>query len=230
LTPGVVPTKKVASRFLLSYTESAMKKIIVILAICMLAPAAVRAAGDCKYTLDPASVQIHWTAFKTKQKVAVNGSFAGVDVKGAQESTKGVSQLLSGLTGEITVRDEKIIQTGNPGRDLTLFQHFFKYLTKDGLLKASIRTAKGDKREGSFELLLNMNGRNRPIPMHYRRTLEGEFEATGNLDVLDFNLSSALEDLHKTCEVLHTGTDGVSKTWSQVVLKLRSRIAENCGT
>ncbi len=206
-----------------------MKKIIVILAIWTLAPIAARAGGACKHTLDPASVQIHWTAFKTKQKVAVNGSFAEVGVKGGLESTKGVPALLSGLTGEITVRDEKTIQTGNPARDLTLFQHFFKFFTKDGLLSASIRTAKGDKREGSFELLLNMNGKSRPIPMHYRRTLEGEFEAAGNLDVLDFNLSTAFEDLHKTCEVLHTGTDGVSKTWSQVVLKLQARILENCG-
>jgi hypothetical protein len=48
------------------------------------------------------------------------------------------------------------------------------------------------------------------------------------MDVLDFALDGALKDLNRTCEVLHRGPDGVSKTWSEVELKLIARIGKVC--
>ena len=185
-------------------------------------------ATACSYALDPASIQINWTAFKTTGKVPVKGAFSEVTLVGELESKKGLTDLLSQLEGELHIQSEAMIRTGNPARDLTLFQHFFGLFKKNAEMTGVIHTVKGDEREGSFELKLTLNQKTREIPMHYRREASGAFEATGNLDVLDFGLSNAFQDLHHTCEALHMGKDGISKTWSQVVLKLEARIDEKC--
>jgi hypothetical protein len=65
--------------------------------------------------------------------------------------------------------------------------------------------------------------------MTWTRTAEGGFAATGALDVLDFGLKTAFDDLHKTCEALHTGPDGVSKTWSEVALQIQAKLISGCG-
>ena len=185
-------------------------------------------SAPCEYALNPSSIQINWTAFKTTGKVPVKGAFSEVTLVGELESKKGMVDLLSGLEGELTIKDEKMIRTGNPARDFTLFQHFFGLFKNKAQMHGGIHSVKGDDHEGSFELKLTLNQKTREIPMHYRRDASGAFEAMGNLDVLDFGLDSAFQDLHHTCEALHMGKDGISKTWSQVVLKLEARIDEKC--
>lgn len=184
--------------------------------------------ADCGVRLDPGSVRVEWTAFKTMQKLAVKGAFTEVDFLGELQDSKGLSTFLSQLEAEIRVKSEDLIRTGNPGRDLTLFQHFFKDFKKGALIHGAISAVKAGDREGGFVLMLSMNGRKRSVPMRYTWSKEGIFEATGNLDVLDFGLSKALADLHQTCEVLHRGPDGVSKTWPGVELRLGARILEDC--
>ncbi|NDG85317.1 MAG: hypothetical protein EBX52_09830 [Proteobacteria bacterium] len=200
------------------------------LTVLLLIPSLSANAATCTHSLDSQSLQVNWTAFKTTAKVPVKGSFAEVALLGDLESTQGVPGLLSGLDAEIDLKDEKGIRTGNPARDLTLFKHFFGLFKKSPLMKGEIRSVHGDDHDGSFELHLTLNQKTRPIPMHYRRDAKGAFEATGNLDVLDFGLSGPFEDLHQTCKALHTGNDGISKTWSQVVLKIEARISEKCGS
>jgi hypothetical protein len=196
----------------------------------VLTPVFAARSAPCVHSLDSRSIQINWTAFKTTAKVPVNGAFTEVALLGELESGKGVPGLLSGLEGEIELKDEKGIRTGNPARDLTLFRHFFGLFKKAPVLKAAIRAVRGDDHDGSFDLNLTMNQKSRPIPMHYRRDAKGAFEANGNLDVLDFGLSGPFEDLRTACKALHAGADGISKTWSQVVLKIEARIDEKCGS
>jgi hypothetical protein len=42
------------------------------------------------------------------------------------------------------------------------------------------------------------------------------------MDVSNWNALEALASLNKVCEALHTGSDGVSKTWSEVTLNITS--------
>jgi hypothetical protein len=132
------------------------------------------------------------------------------------------------LEAEIEVKDENLIRTGNPGRDLTLFQHFFSHIKKRHLLMGRIQEVKSNGNQGEFDLLLTLNQKTKRIPFTFTWNEGGQFEASGALDVLDFGLAGALKDLHQTCEVLHRGPDGVSKTWSQVDLKLIAKIGKTC--
>jgi polyisoprenoid-binding protein YceI len=186
-------------------------------------------AGASKWCLDPASVQVVWTAFKTTQKVGVNGNFTTLKVVAPNKGAKGLSQLLNSLKAEIKLEGAASLSTGNPGRDQTLFDHFFKYLKGPIQIKGRIHHAEGTDEKGELMLDLSMNGKKKGVPMTWIRTPEGGFTATGTLDVLDFGLKTAFDDLHKTCEVLHTGSDGISKTWSEVALQIQAKLIPGCG-
>ncbi len=205
-----------------------MNKALLILVVLGLGSGVQVRAEHCSYALDPSSVQVNWTAFKTMQRLAVNGSFTEVSIFGELQDPGSFTHLLSQLEGEIGVKDATLIRTGNPGRDMTLFQHFFSRFKKTPVLSAAIQDVRGDEKSGEFALSLKMNRKSKPVLMHYQRSDSGVFEARGSLDVLDFGLSDALQDLHKTCEVLHRGPDGVSKTWPLVELKLVARIGQTC--
>ena len=44
-----------------------------------------------------------------------------------------------------------------------------------------------------------------------------------NMDITNWNALDALAALNKVCEILHTGADGVSKTWSDVALNITTK-------
>ena len=75
---------------------------------------------------------------------------------------------------------------------------------------------------GSFttsgeEIILNlkMNGTTKEIPLTYKIS-DRHIKLNGKLTMLDFGAVKAYESIHKACELLHTGADGVSKTWEEV--------------
>jgi hypothetical protein len=46
--------------------------------------------------------------------------------------------------------------------------------------------------------------------------------------MLDFSLGGPLALLHEACKALHTGADGVAKTWTEVTLKVNATVVKNC--
>lgn len=206
-----------------------MLKTLPVLAgfsLCFMNPLAM--AASSKWCLDPASVQVVWTAFKTTQKIGVNGNFTALKVSAPEKGAKSLGQLLNALKAEIKLEGASSLSTGNPGRDQTLFDHFFKYLKGPVQIQGQVRNAEGTDEKGELMLHLNMNGKKKAVPMTWSRTAEGAFTAQGSLDVLDFGLKTAFDDLHKTCEALHAGPDGVSKTWSEVALQVQAKLIPGC--
>ena len=187
-------------------------------------------AEKCNFSVDPGSVQVSWTAFKTMQKVAVNGAFPQVAVKGKLTHQNSMAHLLQQLTAQIEISGPSSIKTGNPGRDQTLFEHFFSHFKKTPTLKGQFLDVKGKEAEGELMLKLSLNEKTKMVPMKYTRDESGTFQATGSIDVLEFGLNDAFDDLHKTCEVLHKGPDGVSKTWPGVDLKIQAKVERKCNS
>jgi len=203
-----------------------MKKLLLILlGIAVFSPE-MALAEKCVYQVDPGSLQVNWTAFKTMQKVAVKGGFTELTVFGDLESAS-LAGLLDQLEAEIDIKNEGLIRTGNPGRDLTLFQHFFSLFKARPLMKGRIQKTRGSESDGDFTLELVMNRKTRTVPMKYSYGA-GVFEASGSIDVLEFALDGPLKELNRTCEALHRGPDGVSKTWPTVDLRLVARIGKSC--
>jgi hypothetical protein len=183
--------------------------------------------SECFYQLDPASVKVTWTAFKTTEKIGVNGSVQGVNVN-TPKKAKSLQSLLKGVTASGNFDEVKKSETGNPGRDQTLFDKFFSLLAKKAQFKGGFAAVKGDDQAGKINLLLSVNSKKSAVPMDYKISTEGAFEASGTFDVMSFGMQKAHASIHQACEELHKGKDGISKTWTEVGLKIVAQIQKDC--
>ena len=190
-------------------------------------PLSVRAANHCTFEVDPNSIQIDWTGYKTTQQVAVNGGFTEVTLVGDLKGSS-FESLLGQLEGEVDVKDAAHIRTGNPARDATLFEKFFSLFKKKAHMTGAFKSVKGNEKSGDLQLHLTLNQKTLAVPMSYTRDEKGSFLAKGAIDFKDFGLQKALDSLHKACESLHKGPDGVSKTWPVAEIKLAATITKKC--
>ncbi len=198
----------------------------VFFALLMLAAstACTKKEPACSYASDPKDIKVEWTAFKTMQKVPVKGSLPQLKVTGPS-STASLAELMKGLKVEI---DATAIETGNPGRNVTIQEFFFGKLNPPFKLTASVDQVQGDDLKGTLQAKITMNGNAQSVPLNYQTTPDGSFSASGSIDILNFKANPAYDSLHQACEELHKGTDGVSKTWSTVDLSLSGKFKKNC--
>lgn len=183
---------------------------------------------SCRYSVDPSQVQVNWIAYKTTDKVAVQGTLKEVSIKNPPQPQSTLKALLNGLKANGLVAQESQSDTGNPARDLTLFQKYFSLITQKAKFSGNFKQIQGDDQKGEMALLLEFNGKKKSVPMKYQLSEEGGLEILGGFNMLDFGLSKALDSIHQACETLHTGKDGVSKTWPDVGLKILAKIQKNC--
>lgn len=177
-------------------------------------------APKCTYKLDKNSVEIGWTAFKTTEKVAVDGSFKHVTVNG-KLTAPNRAKLLKGLTVEV---DKSSLETGKPERNVTVGKFFFDKLAGG---KISGRVTDFNEDAKSMILVLQLNGQKKDVAMTVE-TAGDVMKAKGSFDVLDFGAKDAMGSLNQACLDLHKGKDGVSKTWSEVILNFQGKVTSIC--
>jgi hypothetical protein len=181
--------------------------------------------GACSYETNPNDVLLEWTGYKTTQKVGATGKFSIFTVEGAT-SAPSLPELMKGLSASL---DASAVATGNPGRDATLQEFFFAKLNPPFKMKASIDRVEGDESKGTLFVKAEMNGQSHVLPMAYTGNPNaGTIEAVGSLDILQFGAQAAYDSIHGACQSLHTGTDGVAKTWTTVDLKLTGKYQKVC--
>ena len=80
---------------------------------------------------------------------------------------------------------------------------------------------------GKLDLELKVNGVSKTLPVTYE-IKDNVFTAKGQMTMADFNLGKAYESIAKACEKLHTGKDGVAKTWEEVSLMASAKFEKEC--
>ncbi len=177
-------------------------------------------ATNAEYSIDKDSIEVGWVGFKFTNKTGVPGKFSRFEAD-LPESAESLTELLQGVKFEI---DTLSVDSGDPIRDKSLREALFGIIADGG--KISGKVAKIDGNEAY--VALTMNGVERSVPLSFSVNEDGLLEAEGTIDMLDFAMNDAFASIHKRCELLHTGTDGVSKTWTVVDLKLQAKVLENC--
>ena len=211
-----------------------MKKNITAIAVGALcaawagtwAQASTAAAGTgehCTYAVDASQAKVEWTAYKTTEKVGVKGTFAKVEIKAGKPAAS-IPALLDGASASI---EGLSVDSGNPVRDENLRKGFFGLLAKGASIQGKLAKAKGDATQGELVLELSMNGKLGKVPMKYTVGDAG-LEATGSMDILNLGGAKALESLAQLCFEQHKGKDGVSKTWSEVGLRIAAPVSKTC--
>jgi len=213
-----------------------MKKLFLLLAVTTLGLTACKkenktttetektiVATPSTYSIDAKATQVHWTAYKTTAKKGVKGVFTTLKISNPITS-KTKQGAFENLAFEIPVSS---FFSKNEERDTKIKKLFFGVMDQTTLISGGFSNVAGNDTKGTMTLNLKMNGNLVPVPMTYTIT-NNTVTVNGTLtNLMDWKMETAFVSLHKACEKLHTGTDGVSKTWTDVAISATAVLKSN---
>jgi polyisoprenoid-binding protein YceI len=163
------------------------------------------------YTVLADSTTINWTAYKTTAKVPVKGQFLKVSIENAKKDTTALGAL-NGLKFKIPISS---LVTKDTIRDAKLKKYFFGSMKNSSTITGTVHINK----ENGSTVDISMNGITRELPIAYIVT-DNKVTIVGNMELDNWQAKAALEALNVVCKGLHTGDDGISKTWSDVKIEV----------
>ena len=177
---------------------------------------------SCEYEIK--DVKPGWTAYKFTEKAPVSGTFNKFTVSSSQKG-KDISSAIKGLSVDI---DGSSVESGNVGRNATVAMQFFAKFAPVNKMAAKAIGVNGDDKKGSVTILVDMNKKQKNVDFKYTVNAEGKLSAEAVIDMMDFALKGPFDSIHKACKLLHTGKDGISKTWTEVLLKVSANLVKTC--
>jgi hypothetical protein len=154
------------------------------------------------------STQVNWTAYKTTDKIGVNGKFTQIELKNTQSGDT-PEAVLEGASFSIPVSS---LFTNDSDRDSKLKQFFFGVLKNTEMIGGTFNF-----RDGKCFMTLTLNDVTKQLEVNHVFA-NNKFTVNHTLNLEDFGALGAVESINKACFDLHKGPDGVSKTWSEVVI------------
>lgn len=211
-----------------------MKKSLVILSFASLFLSLTSCKGDsdkaveketveqgtaCFYTYNSSSTVLEWTAFKFTEKTPVAGTFNEIRVEGMEKSDD-PKKMIESLKFTISTIS---VETQNDDRNAKIAKTFFGTINTEEITGK----VKSLGKDGKSTIEIKMNNINRNVVGEY--TLEdGKFSFNASIDVLDWKAGNGIEALNTLCKDLHTGTDKISKLWSEVDLSFTTELMSDC--
>lgn len=169
--------------------------------------------ANCTYSVDNTQSQVLWTAFKTPKKVGVDGKFTKFQI-----NTKTAQSELDLIKGATFTIDTTSVNTGNPGRDKTIFNSFFQLNKKPITLAGQVVSVN----EKETKVLFDFNGTKKEVTM--KNTIaDGKITLNATIDMVEVGLNSSFAALHQACKALHEG-----KTWSDVNISVETVAVKKC--
>ncbi|MDV7187179.1 YceI family protein [Lutibacter sp. TH_r2] len=163
------------------------------------------------YIVEAKTTTINWTAYKTTSKTPVKGVFTKVNFENATYG-KTSFDALNGLKFNIPVSS---LFTKDTIRDNKLKKFFFGVMDNTKLISGTINM----NNETSGTVDLTMNGITQTLPITYIIS-DQMVTMEALMDTDNWNAQNALISLNDVCKELHTGEDGISKTWSEVKIDI----------
>ena len=173
------------------------------------------------FTLVKDSTKVGFTAYKTTEKVPVGGQFKDINIT----NTKSGATPLEALNGtEFSIPVSSLFTNDPTGtRDPKLLKFFFGVLKNTELISGIFKTTADNK----CSIDVTLNGETSNIPLEYTMDSENKITFKGVMDLANWNALDAVTSINKACKELHTGTDGVSKTWSDVAVQAEVQLKKN---
>ncbi len=169
------------------------------------------------YSVDPASVEFKWVAYKTSDKIAVPGTFDNIKIEVSEG--RDIPALLTSVSFTI---DGTSINSGNPERDEKLRKFFVGNWT-DSTITGSTETVTGDNEKGQGKFKLNWNGLNKTLDFNY--TVNNDtLKIISEIIMPDWNAGDAAKALNTACKDVHTGKDGKSVLWDNVMIEIKAPV------
>ena len=173
---------------------------------------------EVSHSIDADKSSVQWTGYKTTDKVAVNGTFKEINIlKMNSRGTAAAS--LEGLEFEIPVSS---IYSKDTIRDGKLKRLFFGVMENTLSLKGKFSI----KDASSGQIAISMNGLTKELPFTYEMSKD-TILINAKMDLNIWETQNALASIHEACLELHTGADGVSKTWDEVGIAAKILTVKN---
>ncbi|MBU2997362.1 YceI family protein [Cellulophaga baltica] len=172
------------------------------------------------YSLVSDSTKVSFVAYKTTEKLPVGGEFKSIKITELSEGETPL-EVLNGSKFSIPV-SSLFTNDATGTRDPKITEFFFGAMKDTELISG---TFKVDGENASIDVTLN--GETANIPLDVTSNSENIYTFSGVMDLKKWNASDAVASLNKVCEALHTGPDGVSKTWDEVAIKADVLFAKN---
>ena len=170
------------------------------------------------YTLSAEATTVNWIAFKTTDKVPVKGTFEKLIIENSKKSATKI-EALNNIKFNIPVNS---LFTNDSIRDGKLKKFFFGTMSNTSNLTGTIKIA--DETTGFVELKMNAIAHKLPITYSIIDK-EVTIKATMNLD--NWQAQLAIKALNEVCNELHTGPDGIAKTWNEVEIEATTTLNYN---
>ena len=168
-----------------------------------------------EWQLNEDASTIYWTGYKTTDKIPVTGSFQKFKLTGIKTSpdllktieNARIHILVNSIFSNEEIRDKKLVK--------------YLFETMVGTEGIDARIEKIDKNNKTAQVNIYMNNIEKIIPMQIQTDEEkGKIILLGKINLIDdFKAEYSLNALHQACYDLHTGKDGISKTWPEVAVK-----------
>jgi len=173
--------------------------------------------NTCLYTFEDDSTTFEWTAYKTSEKAPVSGGFNEISV--TSEPAEDPVRVIESIQFEINTAS---VETNVDDRNKKIAKHFFQTINTP-TIKGKVASVGNDK------AIVNITMNGVSIDVEGRYKLENDnFEFESVIDVTLWNALVGIDSLNEVCYDLHTGTDGVSKLWSEVKLNFNTSLVKNC--
>ncbi len=198
-----------------------MKKLVLTLLIVSIAAVSCKKKTEkpkFSYSVDPKTSVVKWTAYKTTEKIPVSGTFKTIEIVNAKEANS-PKEALNGIEFKIPVNS---IDSKNEDRDTKLVKDFFGSMKDTNYLSGTIKL--NDNGKGFVHLKMNGIGKDFPITYVISDQII-EINAAINLD--NWQANAAIDALNKVCFDKHKGADGISKTWNEVTLNIKTYLKMN---
>ncbi|MGB0777326.1 MAG: YceI family protein [Flavobacteriaceae bacterium] len=184
-----------------------MKKLLLLGAIGIFL---ISCSSDKSFKVDSKQAKIIWTAYKTTDKVPVQGEFKEVTVMDAQGNS--IIEAINNTKFDVPVSS---IFTNNPDRDKKISDHFFGVLINSMDLTGSLHL----NEDNTAYAELTFNGIGEKLPMTYE-IKDNTVYLNGEMQLADWDALEGVKSINDACYDLHKGADGVSKTWDVVSIAL----------
>ncbi|MDF3820786.1 YceI family protein [Leptospira sp. 96542] len=177
---------------------------------------------NCVYEYDPKQTKLEWTAFKFTERTGVKGTFDQISVSGKTKASS-VHEIVTKLQFKISTSS---INSSVADRDEKIKKNFFGSHKSGKFITGKVSELVGIEK-GSAKLNLQMGASKTNIPVQFE--WKGDtVEMVGTVDVVTLGLTEGLSKLNAVCSELHKGTDGVSKLWPTVDVKVVSTFKKTC--
>lgn len=184
-------------------------------------PEEVQVSTSGEFSLVKDSTQVSFTSYKTTEKLPVGGKFTKIDITNSNSGDT-VFEVLNGAAFSIPI-SSLFTNDATGTRDPKILQFFFGVMTNTEFITGVFHVSDNDK----YSIDVTMNGETSSIPLTSEMVSDTEYIFKGTMDLQNWKALDAVSSLNEACKVLHTGPDGVTKTWSEVAVQAKVLLARN---